>query len=56
MKYMFIIPSLSAIVSNYQFFNGSTFLDNLKVFIDLFSQLVKLLFLCDVKDTIYRKN
>ena len=34
----------------------STFLDNLRLFIDSFSQLLELLFLCDVTDTISRKK
>ena len=46
---------MHATVSNGHFLRSSIFLDNLQLFIDFFSQLVDLLFLCDVTDTISRK-
>ena len=39
-------------VSYCVFLHISTLLENLKLFIDSFAQLVELLFLCDVTDTI----
>ena len=47
--------TMHATLSNCQFLRSSTFLDNLKLLNDSFSQLVELLFLCDVTDTISRK-
>ena len=48
--HMHVMADLST-VSNWHFLRRSTFLDNLNLFIDSFSQLVELLFLCDVTDT-----
>ena len=47
--------TMHATVSYCHFLCSSTFLDNLKMFIDSFLQLVELLFLCDMTDTISRK-
>ena len=47
--------TMHATVSICHFLRSYTLLDNLKLFIDSFSQLEELLFLHDVTDTISRK-
>ena len=53
---IYVAFTMHATVSNYHFFRSCTFLDNLKLLIDSFSQIVELLFLRDVTDTFFRKN
>ena len=47
---------MHATVRNGYFLHSSTFFDNLKLFIYSFSQLVELLFLSDITDTISREK
>lgn len=54
--FMYLAFTIHATVSDYHFLCTSTFLDNLKLFINSFSQLVESLILCDVTDKISRIN